>query len=101
MKLLASFLCTFLLLMFLGTLSYVYILWHHYWLRVEKLAKEQRLLQNQQQHSYLRQRQRHAHGHQVNFSFTKPFTQSIWYILTRLFFCFANTRPFEIYSRNL
>ena len=45
MKLLASFLCTFLLLMFVGTVSYVYILWHHYWIRVERLAREQKMQQ--------------------------------------------------------
>ena len=41
MKLLATFLCLFLLLLFLGTLSYVYLLWHQYWQRVMKLHREQ------------------------------------------------------------
>ena len=41
MKLLATMLCFFLLLLLVGTCSYVYILWHHYWIRVEKLVEDQ------------------------------------------------------------
>lgn len=36
----ATFLCTFLLLLFFGTFFYVYVLWKHYVLRVQKLYKE-------------------------------------------------------------
>jgi len=36
----ATFLCTFLLLLFFGTFSYVYVLWKHYVLRVQKLYRE-------------------------------------------------------------
>ncbi len=41
MRMLASFLCCFLLLLVFGTGSYVYLLWHHYWARVERLQWEQ------------------------------------------------------------
>ena len=36
----ATFLCTFLLLLFFGTFFYVYVLWKHYVLRVHKLYRE-------------------------------------------------------------
>ena len=39
MRIFATFLCTFLLLLFFGTISYVYVLWRHYALRVQKLYR--------------------------------------------------------------
>ena len=39
MRIFATFLCTFLLLLFFGTISYVYVLWKHYALRVQKLYR--------------------------------------------------------------
>ena len=39
MRMFATFLCTFLLLLFFGTISYVYVLWKHYALRVRKLHR--------------------------------------------------------------
>lgn len=39
MKILASLLCVFLILLCTGSLAYVYILWKHYWIRIEKLQK--------------------------------------------------------------
>eukprot|EP00095_Tigriopus_kingsejongensis_P005749 maker-scaffold28_size608977-snap-gene-3.9 protein:Tk05749 transcript:maker-scaffold28_size608977-snap-gene-3.9-mRNA-1 annotation:"beta-galactoside alpha -sialyltransferase st6gal i ii" len=39
MKLLVSLLCIFLILLCTGSLSYLYILWRHYWIRVEKLQR--------------------------------------------------------------
>ena len=47
MRIFALFLCTFLLLITLGTLSYVYILWNTYWIRVAKLSKEGGYLRKQ------------------------------------------------------
>ena len=40
MRMFATFLCLFLLLLFFGTLTYVYIMWRHYWIRVEQLNRE-------------------------------------------------------------
>ena len=39
MRIFATFLFTFLLLLFFGTISYVYVLWKHYSLRVQKLYR--------------------------------------------------------------
>ncbi len=41
MRMFGTFLCFFLLLLVMGTGSYVYLLWHHYWARVERLQREQ------------------------------------------------------------
>lgn len=41
MRVLATFLCVFLLLMVFGTGSYIWLLWHHYWERVGRLQREQ------------------------------------------------------------
>ena len=48
MRVFALFLCLFLLLISLGTLTYVYILWNTYWIRVAKLNEERVYMRQQQ-----------------------------------------------------
>lgn len=47
MRIFALFLCMFLMLITLGTLTYVYILWNTYWIRVAKLTEEGGYLRKQ------------------------------------------------------
>ena len=42
MRVFSMFLCSFLLLMFTGTLTYVYLLWNTYWDRVAKITRDYR-----------------------------------------------------------
>jgi hypothetical protein len=54
MRIFALFLCLFLLLISVGTLTYVYILWNTYWLRVAKLTEERNYIRQQQQQNSIR-----------------------------------------------
>jgi hypothetical protein len=49
MRLFALFLCLFLLIISCGTLTYVYLLWNTYWLRVAKLTEERNYFRQQHQ----------------------------------------------------
>ncbi len=59
MRLFATFLCFFLLLLVFGTLSYVYLLWRHYLIRVEKLQEE---YERHEYHHGGAMRARHSEG---------------------------------------
>ena len=52
MRIFALFLCLFLLIISCGTLTYVYILWNTYWIRVAKLTEERNHIR--QQHNAIR-----------------------------------------------
>ena len=54
MRIFALFLCLFLLLISFGTLTYIYILWNTYWMRVAKLSEERNYLRQQQQQNSVR-----------------------------------------------
>ena len=57
MRLLSTFLCVFLLTLFSGTLTYVYIIWNSYWSKVAKTTAFEEVLLNKKQN----QRQLNLH----------------------------------------
>ena len=48
MRLISTFLCCFLLTLFTGTLTYVYIIWNSYWSKVAKMTDFEEALLNKQ-----------------------------------------------------
>ena len=54
MRIFALFLCLFLLIISCGTLTYIYLLWNTYWIRVAKLSEERNFMRQQQQQNSVR-----------------------------------------------